>query len=278
MDSRQEVKSLKKALRALVVLNEQGEATVTDVAASVGLPRPTAYRLLETLASEGYVEKQENSTIYRLTSQVRNLAAGFSDRDLAVEVAKPLIKDLGRALGWPIALATPVATDMVVRITTDYENPRAIDRFMVGFNVPMLHAPAGYCYLANCNEEDRQRVVRIARLSPDPRQRLARHPDRLDQLLKRVRDDGYCTREYAAYREGGLAIPLLINGTPIGGVVMRYVKSAMKIGQLQTDYVPELKKLSDRINAAFNARTQDPWRATAVGGQVVSDVGRGDLR
>jgi IclR family mhp operon transcriptional activator len=278
MDSRQEVKSLKKALRALVVLNEQGEATVTDVAASVGLPRPTAYRLLETLASEGYVEKQENSTIYRLTSQVRNLAAGFSDRDLAVEVAKPLIKDLGRALGWPIALATPVATDMVVRITTDYENPRAIDRFMVGFNVPMLHAPAGYCYLAFCAETDRQRVVRIARLSPDPRQRLARHPDRLDQLLNRVRDDGFCTREYAAYREGGLAIPLLINGTPIGGVVMRYVKSAMKIGQLQTDYLPELKKLSDRINAAFNARTQDQLRAWPSTGQVAGDVGHGDFR
>jgi IclR family mhp operon transcriptional activator len=256
MDSRQEVKSLKKALRALVVLNEQGEATVTDVAVSVGLPRPTAYRLLETLASEGYVEKQDHSTIYRLTSQVRTLAAGFSDRDLAVEVAKPLIKELGRSLGWPIALATPVATNMVVRVTTDYENPRAIDRFMVGFNVPMLHAPAGYCYLAFCDDADRQRVVKQARLSPDPRQRLARHPDRLDQLLNRERDDGYCTREYAAYREGGLAIPLLINGTPIGGVVMRYVKSAMKIGQLQSDYVPELKKLSERINEALKRRLQ----------------------
>jgi IclR family mhp operon transcriptional activator len=275
MDSRQEVKSLKKALRALVVLNEQGEATVTDVAASVGLPRPTAYRLLETLASEGYVEKQDHSTIYRLTSQVRNLAAGFSDRDLAVEVAKPLIKDLGRALGWPIALATPSATDMIVRVTTDYENPRAIDRFMVGFNTPMLHAPTGYCYLAFCDETDRESVVRVARLSPDPRQRLARNRERLDQLLNRVREDGFCTREYAAYREGGLAIPLLINGTPIGGVVMRYVKSAMKIGQLQSDYVPELNKLSARINASFNERAAEYWKNNTMGGRTAT---RGNFR
>jgi IclR family mhp operon transcriptional activator len=267
MDSRQEVKSLKKALRALVVLNEQGEASVTDVAASVGLPRPTAYRLLETLASEGYVEKQDHSTIYRLTSQVRNLAAGFGDRDLAVEVAKPLIRDLGRALGWPIALATPAATDMIVRVTTDYENPRAIDRFMVGFNTPMLHAPAGYCYLAFCDEADRERVVKVARLSPDPRQRLARNRERLDQLLNRVREEGYCTREYAAYREGGLAIPLLINGTPIGGVVMRYVKSAMKIGQLQSDYLPELQKLSARINSVFNDRASEYWKNNGMGGK-----------
>ena len=41
MDHRQEVKSLKKALRALVILNQRGEATVTDVAQAVGVPRPT---------------------------------------------------------------------------------------------------------------------------------------------------------------------------------------------------------------------------------------------
>jgi IclR family mhp operon transcriptional activator len=254
MDSRQEVKSLKKALRALVVLNQRGEATVTDIASLVGVPRPTAYRLLETLASEGYVEKQDHSTIYRLTSHVRNLADGFTDRDLAVEVAKPLIREMGHMLGWPIALATPVASDMTVRITTDYENPRAIDRYMVGFNVPILHAPAGYCYLAYCSEEERERVIELARASPDPRQRLARNRQRLEILLERVREEGYCTREYAAYREGGLGVPLLINGTPVGGMVMRYVKSAMQIGQLQAEYVPELNRLVGRINAAFNER------------------------
>jgi len=232
MDSRQEVKSLKKALRALVVLNQRGEATVTDIATLVRVPRPTAYRLLETLAAEGYVEKQDHSTIYRLTSHVRNLAAGFSDRDLAVELAKPLIRELGQSVGWPIALATPVASDMTVRITTDYENPRAIDRYMVGFNVPILHAPAGYCYLAYCDEDEREKVISLAKLSSDPRQRLARNPQRLQVLLDRVREEGYCTREYAAYREGGLGVPLLINGVPNGGMVMRYVKSAMRIGQL----------------------------------------------
>ena len=121
MDNRQEVKSLKKALRALVILNQRGEATVTEVANALEIPRPTAYRLLETLAAEGYIERQENSTIYRLTSQVRELACGFTDRDLAVEVAKPLLKDLCKQLGWPIALATPVESEMVVRVTTDYE-------------------------------------------------------------------------------------------------------------------------------------------------------------
>jgi IclR family mhp operon transcriptional activator len=139
----------------------------------------------------------------------------------------------------------------------------------------MLHAPAGYCYLAFCDEADRERVVRVARLSTDPRQRLARNRERLDQLLNRVREEGYCTREYAAYREGGLAIPLLINGTPIGGVVMRYVKSAMKIGQLQSDYLPQLQTLSERINAVFNARASEYWKNSGVDGR---GMGRPEFR
>jgi IclR family mhp operon transcriptional activator len=255
MDNRQEVKSLKKALRALVVLNQRGESTVTEIAQAVGVPRPTAYRLLETMASAGYIEKQAHCTIYRLTSQVRELAAGFSDRDMVLEVAKPLVADLGKRLGWPIALATPVETEMVVRVTTDYDTSRAIDRYMVGFGVPMLHAPTGYCYLAYCDDEEREKVVELAKRSPDPRQRLARNRPQLDQLLRRVREEGYCTREYAAYKEGGLGIPLLINGVPVGGIVMRYLKTAMKIGQLQTDYVPELRDLASRIDRGFRART-----------------------
>jgi IclR family mhp operon transcriptional activator len=254
MDHRQEVKSLKKALRVLVVLNQRGEATVTDLAQAIGVPRPTAYRLLETLAAEGYIEKQDHCTIYRLTSLVRDLASGFTDRDMVLEVAKPLVKDLGKRLGWPIALATPVGTEMVVRLTTDYDTPKAIDRYMVGFNVPILHAPTGYCYLAYCNSDERKKVVEMAKHSPDPRQRMARHPDKLDVLLGRVREEGYCTREYAAYREGGLGIPLLINGMPVGGIVMRYLKTAMKIGQLQSDYVPELRQLAQQIDNEFNAR------------------------
>ena len=61
MDSRQEIKSLKKALRALTFMNQKGDATVTDVARAVGIPRTTAHRVLATLACESYVEKQPAS-------------------------------------------------------------------------------------------------------------------------------------------------------------------------------------------------------------------------
>ena len=90
MDSRQEIKSLKKALRALTFMNQKGDATVTDVARAVGIPRTTAHRVLATLASEGYVEKQPPSDYYRITSRVQKLAAGFQVEQQLLEVAKSL--------------------------------------------------------------------------------------------------------------------------------------------------------------------------------------------
>jgi len=257
MDSRNEVKSLKKALRALTVMNKIGDASVTEVARALAIPRSTSHRLLETLAAEGYVEKQPNSDYYRLTSQVLELASGFSGRDLVIEVAKPLLAELGRKLDWPLALATPRSTEMVVRACTDWDTPRALERFCVGYGTPMLYAPGGFSYLAYCDDEERERVIGLSRTSPDPRVRLARNRKRLQALLDRVHAQGFCNLEYAAYREGGLAVPLTASGVLVGSIVMRYTKSAMRHGQLESDYVPQMSQLVSDISASFNARVTE---------------------
>jgi IclR family mhp operon transcriptional activator len=79
MDSRQEVKSLKKALGVLNIIKHKGEATVFDIALGIGIPHATAYRLLETFVAEGYVERQPHSPYYRLTSKVLQLGSDTQD-------------------------------------------------------------------------------------------------------------------------------------------------------------------------------------------------------
>jgi IclR family mhp operon transcriptional activator len=165
MDERQEVKSLKKALRVLVFLNRQTESTVTEVACAIGVPRTTAYRLLETLDAEGYVEKQPHSDIYRLTSRVRRLSSGFGDDELAVEVASPLIHKVGAEIGWPLAMATPRGANMIVRVSTDHDTSRVIDRYTIGFSTPMLNAPTGFCYFAHCDLGERESILEQAECS-----------------------------------------------------------------------------------------------------------------
>ena len=251
MDERQEVKSLKKALRALTFLNVHGESTVTQVAGAIGVPRTTSYRLLETLASAGYVEKQPHSDVYRLTSLVQQLSSGFGDSDLVVEVAKPLVHQVGAEIGWPLALATPRGRNMVVRVTTDYDTSLVIDRYLIGFTTPILHAPSGFCYLAYCDETVRHAIVSQALCADARPEVLQNGTDFLDHLLEKVRTRGFCNILFQEYREGGLAVPIIIDGRAVGGLVMRYMKSSQRPVEVEARFVPVLQKLVDDIVAAY---------------------------
>jgi IclR family mhp operon transcriptional activator len=258
MDERQEVKSLKKALRALTFLNCNGESTVTEVATAIGVPRTTSYRLLETLASEGYVEKQPHSHIYRLTSMVQNLSSGFGDSDLVVEVAKPWVTQVGAEVRWPLALATPVGCDMMVRIITDHDTPLAIDRYFIGFRTPMLYAPSGLCYLAHCDAETRAKVLDLIRRNESTPEQSYVGASELDSKLDQIRRQGFCHIRFAEYREGGLAVPLFAEGKVVGGIVMRYIKSTMKAAKLEEHYVPVVQKLASDIAASYAFRLLHP--------------------
>jgi IclR family mhp operon transcriptional activator len=266
VDTRQEVKSLKKALRVLTFMNRMGESTVTQVAKSIAVPRTTAYRLLETLASEGYVERQPHSDIYRLTSLVQKLSAGFGEDDLVIEVAKPLIAQFGAELRLPIALATPRGCDMVVRIATDHDAPIVIDRFVIGFAVPMLRAPTGFCYLAHCDEFAKQKALALSRergIGPDQMGFDFQH---FEYLLGRIRAEGFYDMRFREYREAGVAIPLTISDRVFGGIVMRYVKSAVKPVHVEREFAPRLRALGEEIGQAFQARllSQDTARAMSA--------------
>lgn len=254
MDSSQEIKSLKKALRALTFMNQQGDATVSEVARSIGVPRTTAHRILETLASEGYVEKLPYSDYYRLTGRVERLAAGYQEELLLLEVAKPLIARAGEELGWPLCLAMPRRTDMVVRVNTDHDCARALERYIIGFATPILHATTGYCYLAHCSDEERIELLAVALQEARERNVGIQDEREVQYLIANVRNRGYCNIEFRQYREGNVGVPLLISGRAVGGLVMRYIKSVLKnTGQVQGVYVPRLKQLAEDIRSEYMA-------------------------
>ncbi|MCE4552900.1 helix-turn-helix domain-containing protein [Roseateles cellulosilyticus] len=262
MAERDEIKSLKKALRAITFMNQHGDVTATQVAQGIGVPRATSYRLLQTLASAGYVDKLPNSDIYRLTSLVRHLAAGFRDEELLIEIARPLLAEAQRELGWAIALSTPRDTEMVVRLNTDHDSPLALIRYGVGASLPILLSTCGYCYLAHCQPAERESIVNTT-LERDELRRAV-HFDRpqIQQLIDDARLNGYCHLEFDHYREGNLGVPLLLAGRPVGGIVMRYIKSTLRNkDKLREVYAPRLQKLARDI------AERHPAQAAAAPGQ-----------
>jgi IclR family mhp operon transcriptional activator len=208
------------------------------------------------------LEKQPHSDVYRMTSLVQRLSSGFTDSDMIIEVANPLINRLGEEIRWPLALATPRGENMVVRVTTDYDTSLAIDRYMIGFTTPIVHSPTGLCYLAYCDEDIRESISASA-LSPNySAEDYPYQGPHFDYYLKQIRARGYCHICYKEYPEGGLAVPLVVGGKIVGGLIMRYMKSIVLPDQLERKYLPMMQKLAKDISAAYdehiNKRTLEP--------------------
>ena len=130
------VRSLERGLALLVAINRRKLPSVVELARDTRLPRPTVYRLLETLSRAGFVTRSSPNDRYCLTSQVRTLSDGFAEDDWIAEIAAPLMTQLTRQLVWPLALMTFEEGRMLVRETTHEASTLSIDHGMVGRSLP----------------------------------------------------------------------------------------------------------------------------------------------
>src|SRR5882757_9368186 len=127
-ESTRPIRALNRGLEVLTELNRLERAAINTLANTVGLPRTTTYRILETLRLAGYVERDAHDDCYRPTVMVRALSDGFDDEAMVAHIAKPHLAALCAAIVWPLAIATPSGTAMVIRETTDRQSPLALEQ------------------------------------------------------------------------------------------------------------------------------------------------------
>ncbi len=252
-DSIRPIRALLRGLDCLRALNGRNGATVTEIAQETGLPRTTAYRVLETLCLGGYVVRDPSDERYRPTIAVRALSDGFEDEPWIREIAKPLIEELCREIVWPIAIATLSGTSMLVRETTDRNSPLALARYSAGTRVPLLGSAAGRVYLAFCPAEQRATLLKILAHAKGVGAALAREPD-VQQMLDEVARRGYVFYTWEKHRETAVSVPIHSDGRLLGTLALRYMTSALTRQQVVQDYVPQLKLTADKIGRTFAER------------------------
>jgi DNA-binding IclR family transcriptional regulator len=75
--------------------------------------------------------------------------------------------------------------------------------------------------------------------------------EEINYLIQLVRERGFCNIEFKRYAEGNVGVPLVLDGKPVGGLVMRYIKSVMRnTDRIQSYYVPRLQQLAREITEA----------------------------
>ncbi len=203
------VQAVCRALGVLRAVNKLRIASVHAIHAETGFPKPTIVRILETLAVEGYVARDNMCGGYCVTSRVHELTSGHQGISQIIEAARPFAVDLTRRLKWPIGIGAIDGDAIAIKFWTGAISPWAHTNTVLGLRPNLMTTAMGRAHLAFCSNDERERHFR--RLRADPLCAFGEADElRLRAILQQVRHDGYAMRDPKTqpYRTTTLAMPI----------------------------------------------------------------------
>jgi IclR family transcriptional regulator, pca regulon regulatory protein len=182
------VEALARGLDVLTCFGDsQPSMTLADVAAETGLARPTARRLLLTLAELGYVRVEGSA--FTLTPKVLRLGIAYTGSLGLWDIARPHMADLVAQTHESSSMAQLDGSDIVyvARVAV----PKIITlRVSIGTRFPALQTSQGKVLLAALDADELAGVLREpsrSGLPPFP----ARRPGDIAKELMTVRAQGW---------------------------------------------------------------------------------------
>ena len=221
-DGSQLTRSVLKALDVLEFLHAKGTPLPpAEIAVGIGVSRPTAYRLLATMANRGWVAKDpHDSSKFRLGYRILQLAGTFlGDLDIR-SVARPFMEQLSRKYDVSVRLFIFDNSEVVFIDVVTGSHP--VQSLMPLGKRGLLHSRAvGKAILAQLPEEQVESIVRTRGLPAVTPRTITALPE-LKKELDRVRKLGYGVADREDNENlRAVGAPILnFQGAPIGGLAI----------------------------------------------------------
>ncbi|MBR1166783.1 DNA-binding transcriptional regulator [Bradyrhizobium sp. DASA03005] len=246
------VRAFKRGLDVLQEVNRSGGIRAGDVARALDLPRPTVYRLLETLEELGYIARSASDDRFRVTRRALSLGDGYDPGVVICQAAAPYLADLSKKLVWPVDLSTYENAAMVVQETTHSRSPLSIDRGMIGKRLPMLRTSAGRAYLAACPARERDLIINHLRRIDEVDDRPFLDQGRLDRMIAETAARGYAIRSEGEYnpKTASIAVAIVRDGAVFGCISIIWIRSALGIDEAVAQFANQLLDTASAIPVA----------------------------
>lgn len=251
--NRSEQRGTLRTLAVLRALNERNSSSVSELSQATSIPRPSLYRILDTLCGAGYARRRPDDERYQLTPLIHRLSNGFEDDDWIRNIGVPFLRELQREIVWPTDIAVFMGDAMYLRATTWRDSPLAIDRRPLGLRVPVLQAASGRAYLAFCPASEREEVIRFLRNSSAAENALARDRRSLNRILAQTRANGYGQRfKEFMVETGSIAVPIRPAERVIGCLNITFIASALTPKQAASRYLDAISRTARQIEASLS--------------------------
>lgn len=242
---------LHKTLDILETIRESRSGMpLADLARALGLPKPTAYRIVATLEGRGYITRNAGGH-YLMTRKLFDLQQNESDERFLVRSSQPFMEELVQSCRETVNLGILDAGEVVVISTI--ESPQSIRMTSKVGNRRYLHSTAlGKVLLCGLTEKEVQRLIRIQGL-PKLTPRTLTSRQALAAELEQVRRQGFAV-DNEENEPDGRCIGAPITGP--GGRIVAALSISAPVFRMDMTRVRSLAgELTDACRAISHALT-----------------------
>lgn len=226
------------------------ELSGNELIEMTGLPKPTLFRLLNTLCELGLLRYSDRISKYIPDIGLLNMAAPVLARMTIRQLARPFMKDLANHIDGQTQLSVGSGLSLVYAELAQGENSQVF-RPEIGMRVSLSRTASGRAYMSTWSEESRQHFLeRLNKRDPERAQWLA---SRLEDAKNDLQEHGFCRSHGDLHREIiTIAVPMK---KPLDGETWIFAASVpvfSRQGNLfETDIGPRLNTTVRSVEAAL---------------------------
>ena len=214
-------------LRAVAAVEPAGAST-TELGLRAGLARPTAHRLLVSLADEGLVSRDTRTGRWSLGPELYLLGVGAAERYDVTDRAREVVARLARETGESAFLSVRRGDETVCVLSEEGSFPVRSHVLHVGIRFPLGVASAGLAILSHLPAADVDEY--FGRVRPDSEWGPAHSEDAIRTRIALTRKAGYAVNP-ALIVEGSWGMAAAVfdgNGAPAWALSLTGVETRFK--------------------------------------------------
>ncbi|MBI4979313.1 MAG: IclR family transcriptional regulator [Spirochaetes bacterium] len=183
-DSRYQVPALARGLKILefVASNPDG-CTVTEVVANLKLPKPSAFRMMVTLVEQGYLQRDDDGSVYRLSRKMLSLGYAAVDSQGLVEKSMDVLRKLRDIIGETTTLSVLSGNEGIMLEQAPSRHAVKVI-VQIGHRFPLHTAAPGKALLAFLPDDERDSIIDSLEYKKFTETTITSRTDFLEELKK----------------------------------------------------------------------------------------------
>lgn len=244
-----QINSVVKAFQVIEYLVTEKEQELSVLAKRLQFPKTTTHRILQTLESLGYVERNESNNRYRASLKFLELGGQVADRMDFIEIAHPFMQKLASQTGETVNLGILDGLEMICVDKIKSDHALSHDQ-PVGSRHKAYCTGFGKAVLAFLTDETLMVLLEGHAIMPDTPKSLKSKID-LEKELRKIRKNGYAVDN----EEGNIGIRCV--GAPIFDHERKVIAGLSIAGpglRIKMDNIPQLGKLAKKTADAISKK------------------------